>query len=261
MTNQPAHLAAAFAAAFLAGVINSVAGGGTLISFPTLVWLGIDPKSANVTNTVALWPGSLGAMVGFRREIRHSRRFMLLLAGPSIAGGLVGAFLLLRTDPKTFATIVPYLILFATILFAVQEPLTRALRLSPVGDEAHVDPSPKWWIGAALFQFGVAVYGGYFGAGIGILMLAALGLLGLTDIHQMNGLKNFFAMCINIIAAAYFMVWGPVQWILALVMAAGAICGGYGGAGLGRKLGRRFVRATVIVVGLLMAISLLIRGK
>jgi len=244
-----------FLAAFVAGMINSVAGGGTLVTFPTLVWLGRDAVIANVTNTVAIWPASLGAMVGFRRELGDSRRWMLLLVGPSLAGGVLGAYLLLRTPSRTFAAIVPLLILFATVLFAVQEPITRRLRV--LGEEhAH---GPMWWIGAATFQFLVAVYGGYFGAGIGILMLAALGLLGLTDIHQMNGLKNFFALCINLIAAVYFVVFGTVSWGDALVMAAGAIVGGYGGAGLARRLGRQFVRRTVVVIGVAMAISLLYR--
>ncbi|HEX5731972.1 MAG TPA: sulfite exporter TauE/SafE family protein [Blastocatellia bacterium] len=250
-----------FISGFLAGAINSVAGGGTLVSFPALVWIGIDAKVANVTSTVALWPGSLGGMVGFRRELAGSRRWMLLLAGPSILGGLVGALLLLRTDAGTFARMVPFLILFATLLFAVGEPISRRLRRSA---EEKGNPSEggtqsrAWWVGAAIFQFAVAVYGGYFGAGIGILMLAALGLLGLTDIHQMNGLKNFFAVCINIVAAVYFILWGPVDWSSAVVMAAGSIAGGLGGAGLARKLGRPFVRRVVIIIGLAMALSLLL---
>ena len=211
---------------------------------------------ANVTNAVALWPGSLSAMFGYRRELGDSRRWMLLLTAPSIAGGLLRRRLLLRTPSRTFAAIVPYLILFATVLFALQESITRRL-----GVDGHVDrhPSRAWWIGAAAFQFCVAVYGGYFGAGIGILMLAALGLLGLTDIHQMNGLKNFFAMCINLIAAAYFVLWGTVSWSDAAVMAVGAIAGGYGGAGLARRLGREFVRRTVVVIGVTMAVSLYFR--
>jgi hypothetical protein len=256
-----------FLSGFAAGAINSVAGGGTLVSFPALVWIGIDPKVANVTSTVALWPGSLGGMVGFRRELAGSRRWMILLAGPSILGGLVGALLLLRTDAGTFARMVPFLILFATLLFAAGEPISRRLRRAgeqkenPVEKENSVEggtESRAWWIGAAIFQFGVAVYGGYFGAGIGILMLAALGLLGLTDIHQMNGLKNFFAVCINIVAALYFILWGPVDWSSAVVMAAGSIAGGLGGAGLARKLGRPFVRRVVIIIGLAMALSLLL---
>jgi uncharacterized membrane protein YfcA len=250
-----------FISGFTAGAINSVAGGGTLLTFPALIWTGIDPKVANVTSTVALWPGSLSGMVGFRRELAGSRRWMLLLAGPSVLGGLVGALLLLGTEAATFARLVPFLILFATLLFAVGEPISRRMRRSAdeKGSEAAAGKQRRaWWAGAALFQFAVAVYGGYFGAGIGILMLAALGLLGLTDIHQMNGLKNFFALCINMVAALYFMLWGPVEWTAALVMAAGSIAGGLGGAGLARRLGRTFVRRAVIFVGLAMALSLLL---
>ena len=253
-----------FLAAFAAGMMNSVAGGGTLVTFPTLVWLGIDPIQANVTSTVALWPGSLGAMVGFRRELGDSRRWMLLLGAPSVVGGLIGARLLLLTPSPVFASIVPYLILFATILFAAGEPLMRRLRANNPRQDSEQGSATRargraWWAGAIAFQFFVAIYGGYFGAGIGILMLAALGLLGLTDIHQMNGLKNFFAVCINIVAAAYFIASGRVEWSYALVMVVGAIAGGYGGAGLARRLGRQFVRRAVIVIGLAMAVSLLFR--
>jgi uncharacterized membrane protein YfcA len=253
-----------FLAAFVAGMMNSVAGGGTLVTFPTLVWLGIDPIQANVTSTVALWPGSLGAMVGFRRELGDSRRWMLLLGAPSVAGGLIGARLLLLTPSPLFASIVPYLILFATILFAAGEPLMRRLRANNPRQDSEQGSTTQargraWWAGAIAFQFFVAIYGGYFGAGIGILMLAALGLLGLTDIHQMNGLKNFFAVCINVVAAAYFIASGRVAWAYALVMVVGAIAGGYGGAGLARRLGRQFVRRAVIFIGLAMALSLLFR--
>jgi uncharacterized membrane protein YfcA len=250
-----------FLAAFVAGMMNSVAGGGTLVTFPTLIWMGIDPINANVTCTVALWPGSLGAMVGFRRELGDSRRWMLALAAPSIIGGLIGARLLLLTPSPLFASIVPYLILFATILFAVGEPITRRLRAGSYHRPVSISQQGRaWWIGAIVFQLFVAVYGGYFGAGMGFLMLAALGLMGLTDIHQMNGLKSFLVVCINIVAATYFILSGRVEWPYALVMVVGAIAGGYGGAGLARKLGRRFVRIAVIVIGFGMAVSLLFRG-
>lgn len=249
-----------FIAAFVAGMMNSVAGGGTLIIFPMLVWIGIDPIRANVTCTVAVWPGSLGAMVGFRRELGDSRRWMLLLGAPSVAGGLIGACLLLLTPSRLFASIVPFLILFATILFAAGEPINRKLAVN-ADQQPQVERAPSrwWWAVAIVFQFAVAIYGGYFGAGMGILMLAALGLMGLTDIHQMNGLKNFFAVCINIVATVYFIASGQVEWTYALIMVGGAIAGGYGGAGLARKLGRRFVRRAVIVIGLGMAVSLLFR--
>jgi uncharacterized protein len=242
-----------FLSALIAGMMNSVAGGGTLVAFPVLLWLGVDPIRANATCTVALWPGSLGAMVGFRRELGDSRRWMLLLGAPSVAGGLIGA-----TPSRVFASIVPFLILFATILFAAGEPITRRIpRPHDPQSQADRTPTRGWWIGAIVFQFLVSIYGGYFGAGMGILMLAALGLLGLTDIHQMNGLKNFFAVCINLVASSYFALRGSVEWPYAAVMVAGAIAGGYGGAGLARKLGRTFVRRAVIFIGLAMAASLL----
>lgn len=265
-----------FSAAFAAGMMNSVAGGGTLLTFPALIWMGIDPKAANVTSTIALWPGSLSGMAGYRHELRDSRRFMLRLAPSSVAGGLVGALLLLKTPSSTFAAIVPFLILFATILFAVGEPVMRWLRrqnrqmkqgggtrtsMNEADQLPHATDEPRraWWAGAIILQFFSATYGGYFGAGNGIVMLAVLGLLGLTDIHQMNGLKNFFAVCINVIASFYFMIWGPVHWPAALVMTIGAIAGGYGGAGLARRMGRRFARGAVIFIGLAMTLSLLFR--
>lgn len=243
-----------FVAAFLAGMINSVAGGGTLLSFPALIWLGRDPVIANATSTVALWPGSFGGWLGFRRELREGKRWVLWLGVPSLLGGALGAYLLLRTPSETFAAVVPYLILGATLLLAAQEQITRMLKLS--GGEK---PSRAWWVGAVAFQFLVGVYGGYFGAGIGILMLAALGLLGLTDIHEMNGLKNLFALFINGIAALYFIISGAVIWIDVLVMAVAAVAGGYFAAGVARRLGRKFVRRLVVFIGIAMAVSLFFR--
>ena len=238
-----------------AGMINSVAGGGTLITFPTLVWLGSDPILANASNTFALWPGSVAGMLGFRRHLGGSRKWLLLLSGPSVLGGLVGAILLLRTPSQTFSHLVPYLILAATLLLALQEPLQHFF----LSNRSYHE-SGWWWAGAACFQFLVAVYGGYFGAGIGILMLAVLGLLHMTDIYKMNGLKNFFAFCINGVAAVYFVAAGSVSWTDAAVMSIGAITGGYGGATLAQKLGRKAVRGIAVGVGLAMAVSLLLKG-
>jgi uncharacterized membrane protein YfcA len=247
-----------FGASSLAGMVNSVAGGGTLLTFPTLVWLGQPPIIANATNTTALWPGSLGSFWGYRQDLRRSHRRLYLLVVPSILGGISGAVLLQATPPGVFAHLVPYLILFATLLIAFQGGVQRWLRLHEIH---HHEITRRWIGGACLFQFGVAVYGGYFGAGIGILMLAALSLLGLTDIHQMNGFKNLFALCINAIAAFYFMAVGLVNWKIAAVMAVGALSSGYGGAGLARWLGPLIVRRIVIGIGLAMAISLLIRQR
>src|SRR5580692_2588407 len=238
------HAAGAFGAAFLAGAINSVAGGGTLVTFPTLIWLGLNSVAANATSTVAIWPGSLGGMWGYRKELRTADRRMLALTAPSLVGGISGALLLRFTPPSIFDAVVPFLILFATILFMVQETVQRVFK---TGEARH--ESTKWLVGATAFQFFVALYGGYFGAGIGILMLAALSILGLTDIHQMNGLKNFFAACINGVAAMYFVFAHMVQWPYVLIMATGAIAGGIGGAGMARKLGRTSVRRIVIGIG------------
>jgi len=276
-------------AAFAAGLINSIAGGGTLVSFPALLWTGRDPVLANATSTVALWPASLAGAYGFRREQKGGARLFLLFAAPSLAGGILGAVLLLRTPSHTFARLVPFLILFATLLLAVQEPLSRRLRgarregarvderrgagtderggagdrerggadASERGGAAHAgETSRAWWVGALVFQFFVGVYGGYFGAGIGILMLAALGLLGFTDIHRMNALKNLLALCINGVAALYFVASGAVIWADVLVMTLAAVAGGYSGARLAYRLGRRFVRLAVIAIGLAMSISL-----
>jgi uncharacterized membrane protein YfcA len=243
------------AAAFAAGLINSIAGGGTLVSFPALLWTGRDPVLANATSTVALWPASLAGVYGFRRELKGGARLFLLFGVPSLAGGVLGAVLLLRTPSETFARLVPFLILFATLLLAVQEPVARRLR----GADDERALSRAWWVGATVFQFLVGVYGGYFGAGIGILMLAALGLLGFTDIHRMNALKNLLAICINGVAAVYFITSGAVIWSDVLVMTFAALAGGYCGARLAYKLGRRFVRLAVITIGLVMSVSLFIR--
>jgi uncharacterized membrane protein YfcA len=243
-----------FAAAFFGGAVNSVAGGGTLISFPTLVWLGVPSINANATSALALWPGSLGAFWGYRREMAGLDRQVWALVVPSVAGGLAGAFLLYRTPTSTFDRLVPWLIVFATCLFMLQDQIQRRLNLSAA---RHF--GSHWLSWTMLFQLGVALYGGYFGAGIGILMLAALSIMGYTDIHQMNGIKNVLALCINGIAAVYFMFTGLVVWQDAAVMAIGAIAGGIGGAGMARRVGRTAVRRTVVAIGFGMAATMMFR--
>lgn len=220
------------------------------MTFPALVWLGLPPVIANATNTVAIWPGSLGGMWGYRRELGGVERRMWVLVGPSLLGGMVGALLLRFTPPGIFERLVPFLILFATCLFMAQDTVQRWLKSRGAGQGPGI-------AGGIVFQFFVSVYGGYFGAGIGILMLAALSILGLTDIHQMNGLKNFFALCINGVAAVYFIAMGMVSWPDTLIMAAAALAGGYGGAGIARKIGRTAVRRIVVFLGFAMAASLL----
>lgn len=244
-----------FLAAFVAGAINSVAGGGTLVSFPSLIWVGLPSTIANATSTVAIWPGSLGGMWGYRQDLRGLPKATYSLIVPSTLGGIIGAVLLVLTPTDVFDRLIPLLILFATLLFMLQEPVQRLIKTT---GKAH-SGSTSWLVGALAFQFFVSVYGGYFGAGIGILMLAAFGIMGFTDIHQMNGLKNFLALCINGVASVYFIWNGIVSWPHALVMAVGAIVGGIGGAGVARRIGPKAVRKIVIAVGLTMALSLLLR--
>jgi uncharacterized membrane protein YfcA len=240
-------------AALAAGAINSIAGGGTLISFPALVWIGVNPVMANATNSFAMWPGSFAAMFGYRRDLVNIRRWLLLLTIPAFAGGAAGAVLLLHTSTKTFSRLVPFLILGATLLLAAQEFITRQLGIVA---HAHEKPTPGWVVFVFVFQFLVGIYGGYFGAGIGILMLAALGLIGLTDMHEMNGLKNLLAICINGVAALYFAFSGAVLWKDGVIMGIAAIAGGYLGARIAKRLGRTFVRRAVVAIGLGMGIAL-----
>jgi len=249
------HGGIAFGAAFLAGAINSVAGGGTLVSFPALIWLGLNSVAANATSTVAIWPGTVGSAWGYRRELAAAEPRFRVLIVPSLIGGITGALLLRWTPPAFFDRLVPFLILFATLLFMAQEPVQRMLKTSDAG--AH--GSGKWLAGAMLFQLAVGVYGGYFGAGIGILMLAALSILGLHDIHEMNSLKVVFGGSINGVAAVYFIWAHMVEWPYVLIMAIGAILGGYGGAGTARRMGRTAVRRTVIAIGFGMAVSLFVK--
>ena len=243
-------------ATFVAGIINSIAGGGTLLSFPALLWIGRNAIAANATNSVALWPGSLAGAIGFRRELAGLPRWLLLLMIPAVIGGIIGALLLLHTPEKLFTRIVPWLILAATLLLAAQELISRWLRSFA---SSHEHPTRGWLIFAFTFQLLVAVYGGYFGAGQGILVLAALGLIGLTDLHQMNGLKNLLATCVNGVAAICFAVSGAVLWRDAAIMAVAAIIGGYLGARIARLLGRKFVRAAVVTIGLVMTVALFVK--
>lgn len=220
-----------------------------------LIWLGLDSVTANATSTAAIWPGSVGSAWGYRRELRTAEPRFLAMLGPSLVGGLTGAWLLRFTPPALFDRLVPFLILFATLLFMAQETVQRHLKTA----DAAARHSRRWLAGGMMFQLAVGVYGGYFGAGIGILMLAALSILGLQDIHQMNGLKVIFGGALNGVAALYFMAQHMVYWPYVVLMSLAAILGGWGGAGTARKLGPTAVRRIVIAVGFGMAISLFIR--
>jgi uncharacterized protein len=283
-----------FGASVLAGAINAVAGGGTLITFPSLLAAGVLPVTANATNTVALVPGAITSMYGYRNDMGGSRELLLWTALPNIVGGLIGAKVMLWAGDSVLSMLVPWLILGATVLFLAQEPIARMIKkrsqsarvaqkvnsaegiqqiVSPTtaGPDARVQVAPMSEAAsmseAALnsqsdeltgsrlaltlaFQFVVAIYGGFFGAGMGILQLAAFGFLGLTNIHQMNGLKNFAAILVNSIAAITFVIAGRVDWPIALAMSAGAIIGGYGGADIALRIGQKRVRQLIIAIGL-----------
>jgi len=244
------HAAILFAAAVIAGMMNSMAGGGTLVTFPTLLFLGTPAIAANATSTVGLLPGALASFFGYRREVARHRAWLKSLFLPSLVGGAIGSILLLATPETTFSRLVPFLILFATLLFSLQGLLQRRARRRRGQPVASDDARPTRLLAAGLWQLGVAIYGGYFGAGIGILMLAVLGFMGLSDIHAMNGLKTFFGATINSVAAIYFIARSAVIWPLALLMIAGAVVGGYGGALLAKRIGARRVRYVVVAIGL-----------
>ncbi len=248
----PLQLVTIAAVTAVGSAANAVAGGGTLLTFPALIGLGVPPIVANATSTVALLPGSFSSMMGYRRELAGARSWATRFAVPSLFGGAVGAALLLLTSEQRFAQLVPWLVLAATTLFALQKPVVKWLVSRGRGRSPLLEgaPLPPPSMGLLVGQFGVAIYGGYFGAGAGIVMLAALGFMGLTNIHQMNGLKNWGGVCFNGVAALAFVVMGIVNWPIALAMAAGATVGGYAAAGIARRAPQAVVRALVTVIGL-----------
>jgi uncharacterized membrane protein YfcA len=238
-----------------AGIMNSLAGGGTLLTFPALIWAGVTPIAANATSTVALLTGIGSSIWSYRRELAVQKKWASWFAGPSLAGGLVGALLLLNTDEAYFSVLVPYLILFATVLFTFQKPVLGLLEI-----EARTVARSRYGLAAALFfQFLVAVYGGYFGAGIGILMLAALGMLGHDDVHLANSVKVTQAFLINVVAAACFILSGNIYWLEAALIAVGSTAGGLAGPYIGRRVGAPVVRAFVSVIGFAIGLYFLLR--
>jgi hypothetical protein len=220
---------------------------------------GLTPLNANATSTVALLPGALSSMWGYRHELTGARRWAALFAVPSLVGGAIGALLLLRTPSDAFDRIVPWLVLGATALFLAQRPILHLVRGAHPhpGDERLASSRPS--IGLLVGQLLVGIYGGYFGAGIGILMLAALGLMGFSNIHRMNGLKNWGGFCMNLVAAVTFASSGIVRWPVALAMALGSVAGGYIGARAALRVSQASVRAAVAAVGVLSGLWLLLR--
>lgn len=254
-----------FVAAILGGTLNSVAGGGSFIAFPALIYTNVPAIQANATNTIALWPGSVAAAWAFKKELARQNKALLLVLGiTSFIGGVGGALLLLQTPQTTFEQLIPFLMLAATLLFAVSPLVNTRLRQRAThgrkADEA-ARSSRVALVGIAALQLIISIYGGYFGGGMGILMLASLGVMGLENIHDMNAVKNMLAACINGVAVIIFVIFGAIVWIDAAIMVAGAIIGGFGGAYYARKLDPRLVRGFVILVGCIMTIYFLFKYR
>jgi uncharacterized protein len=246
MTLADAALLAA--AATGAGVVNAIAGGGTLLTFPALLAVGIGPVAANATNTVALWPGQLSGAWAYRRHLGDEKARALALAVPSLVGGVLGSLLVLWLPERVFAAVVPWLIVFACVLLALQGPLKRALERIPGSDH----PAAIWFI-----QLAVAIYGGYFGAGMGILMLAAMGILLRSSLQHANALKVLFSFLINGVAALIFLGAGAARLPEAALMAVAAGLGGWGGAHLAQRMPPAAMRWVAIGVGLYAAARML----
>lgn len=236
-----------FVAGALGGALNAVAGGGSFVAFPALLFVGVPPIPANATNTIALWTGVTASGGAYRNRLDVPKRVMVPLLATSLIGGLAGAMLLLKTPAHTFMKVLPWLMLGATLLFVFGKKLARG-RASSVARDATTAAI----IGASIFELFVAVYGGYFGGGVGIVNLAMLAAVGMTDIHAMNALKSVLGIVINGVAAVAFVVARAVYWPQAIAMIAGAVAGGYFGAHYAQKLPQLWIRRFVIAVGFSM---------
>ena len=248
---SPIEAIAIFAAGLAAGTINTIVGSGSLITFPTLLAFGYAPVLANVSNTVGLVPGSLSGAIGYRRELDGQRGRVVRLGLAAAVGGLTGGLLLLVLPATTFQRIVPILILGSVILIAIQPRLSRAM-----GDRRKVGAEHTGPLVITLYLTGI--YGGYFGAGQGVIMMALLGVFLPDDLQRLNGLKNVLAVLINGVAAVLFILLSPIAWSAAILLAIGAIIGGQVGAVVGRRLPSNVLRGAIIVVGTVVGVRLLL---
>jgi uncharacterized membrane protein YfcA len=244
-----------FLAGALGGAINAVAGGGSFVTFPALLFAGVGPLAANATSTIALWLGITASGGAYRSKLNISRRVFVPLVATSIVGGLIGAFLLIRTPPQTFLRVIPWLMLAATVLFMSGKYLTGRISAG-IGHDA----SRSAIAGASIFELIVAVYGGYFGGGMGIVNLAMLASLGMTDIHAMNALKVVLGSSTNGVATAAFVFSGLIAWRQAVAMTLGAMAGGYATAHYAQRLSPVWIRRFVIAAGLSTTVYFFIKA-
>jgi uncharacterized membrane protein YfcA len=254
----PGGITVLIVGAALAGAVNAVAGGGSLISFPALLAVGYPALTANITNTVALCPGYLGGTIGYRQELTGQRGRVIALSATSVAGALAGSFLLLVSSPELFERIVPWLILMACGLLAVQEQLGRFVR-DRVGAVEH-DAGWTRWMPLLAIQFVAAVYGAYFGAGLGIMMLAILGVFIADTLQRLNALKGVMSLVINVVGAVYFAIFADVVWFAVGLMAIASLVGGRIGVGMARRLNDRALRWLIVLFGAGVAVRLMVPG-
>ena len=240
------------AAGFAAGSINAVAGGGSLVSFPALVASGLTPLAANVTNSVAIWPGYLGSVTAYRAEVRSQRSRVLALGTTAVAGGIAGSVILLTTPVAVFDAIVPILILLGCALLALQPKVAARVAETAAGGRSHT-------LDLHVATFLAAIYGAYFGGGLGVILLAVLGIFLTDHIQRTNGLKSVLSLVINTVALIAFALFAPVDWGSVAVVAPASLLGGYLGAGVARRLGATALRWTVVTFGVIVAIWLTIR--
>lgn len=258
----PGGLPLLIGAGFAAGTVNAVAGGGSLISFPALLGAGLGSVPANVTNTVALWPGYLGGALGGRRDLGGVRRELAVLAAVSVAGAVGGALLLLDTPHALFSVLVPWLILTGTLLFAVQPRVARWVKARggrPAEDRPTATAAEPRLAGGPGLRIGVlaaSVYGAYFGAGLGVILLAVLGVFLPLPQRELNAAKNSLSLSVNTIALVAFALFGPVDWSAVPVMALASLAGGYAGSRAARRMPPALLRGLVIVLGLLLTAKL-----
>ncbi len=243
--------------ALAAGLVNALAGGGTLISFPTLTAVGIPAVAANVTNTVALVPGYLGATIAQMKDLQSQKQRLWLYLPAGVVGGVIGGLLLLNTGEKVFRELVPFLILLASVLLAVSDPLRGWLMRRAGKRGASMATVAAWGV----LPVGLAaVYGGYFGAGLSVIVLAVLGLVLSDSLTKLNALKQIIAFCTNIAAAVFFVFSGRVVWTVALVMAVCALLGGALGGRLAGRIKPSTLRLIVVVIGVAVAVIYFVRG-
>lgn len=242
-------LALVAAGAFMAGGVNAIAGGGTFFSFPALLAAGVPPVIANASNAVALWPASIAGAAAFRHELGKYRKHLVPLSVMAFAGGVAGGVLLLNTQEATFTTLIPWLLLLATLLFAFSASLSRVVKKLARNAEA----GPSLGKGGLLVQGLVSIYGGFFGAGMGILMLASLAIQGIEDVNELNALKNWLSAIIYSVASITFIWAGSVDWPYTVLMIVAASLGGYAGAFVAKSLPAHWVRKAIVVVGLILS--------